>query len=496
MRPMKVLADTDGSFSMGGMTLRISRSKLHSGIQSKILDRCRKSLDTEKQGIIVLKGGGPSHIHSTDMEGIFRQESYFHYIFGVEDEDCYGALDIRDGKTMLFMPRLPDSYAVWMGEIKGPECYRQQYCVDAVFYTDEMKDRLAALKAPQIHLLSGINSDSGRNTEEASFDGSDAFKLERAVLFNILADCRATKTKEELEVMQFANDVASAAHVEVMRQCKPGMMEYQLESTFLNHCYSEGGCRHAPYTPICASGPNGAILHYGHAGAPNDRQIEEGDMMLMDMGCEYYSYDSDITCSFPASGCFSPDQKHIYEAVLAAHTAVIAGMRPGVSWPDLQLVAEKCILLGLKLAGIVDGNVEEMVDQRIGALFMPHGLGHLLGIDTHDVGGYLPGLPPRIDKPGLRSLRTARILEEDMVLTVEPGCYFNPFLLKPALDDPSSAKFLIRDRIESLLDFGGVRLEDNVVVTADGARSMTVVPRQVEDVEAVMAGAAWPLASK
>ncbi|CAL8463429.1 g2963 [Coccomyxa elongata] len=495
MGSVSVPAEKDGTFWMGAKTLKISRSKLHGGIRSKVLERCRKNLEKEKQGIIVLKGGGPFHVYSTDMEGIFRQESYFHYIFGVQEEEYYGALDIRDGRTMLFMPRLPSSYAVWMGEIKGPEYYRTHYSVDAVFYTDEMAQRLAALEAPQLHVLSGVNSDSGRKTEGASFDGMDQFKVEREVLHDILADCRAIKTKEELDVIQYANEVGSAAHIEVMQRCKPGMMEYQLENTFLSYCYSEGGCRHAPYTPICASGLNCAILHYGHAGAPNDRQIEDGDMLLMDMGCEYYRYGSDITCSFPASGRFSPDQKRIYEAVLAAHTAVIAGMRPGVSWPDLQLVAETCILRGLKDAGIVAGDVQEMVDQRIGALFMPHGLGHLLGIDTHDVGGYLAGLPPRINQPGLRSLRTARILEEGMVLTVEPGCYFNPFLLKPALDDHKSAHFLIRDRIESLLEFGGVRLEDNVVVTADGARSMTNVPRQVKDVEAVMAGAAWPPAA-
>ncbi|BDA48705.1 Xaa-Pro dipeptidase [Coccomyxa sp. Obi] len=495
MGSVSVPTEKDGTFWMGAKTLKISRSKLHGGIRSKVLDRCRKNLDKDKQGIILLKGGGPFHIYSTDMEGIFRQESYFHYIFGVQEEDYYGALDIRDGRTMLFMPRLPDSYAVWMGEIKGPEYYRTHYSVDAVFYTDEIAQRLAALDPPQLHVLSGVNSDSGRKTEEASFDGLDQFKVDRDVLHDILAGCRSIKTDEELDVMQYANDVGSAAHVEVMQRCKPGMMEYQLESTFLNYCYSEGGCRHAPYTPICASGPNCAILHYGHAGAPNSRQIADGDMLLMDMGCEYYRYGSDITCSFPASGRFSPDQKHIYEAVLAAHTAVIAGMRPGVSWPDLQLLAEKCILRCLKEAGIVAGDVQEMVDQRIGALFMPHGLGHLLGIDTHDVGGYLPGLPSRINQPGLRSLRTARILEEGMVLTVEPGCYFNPFLLKPAMDDDKSSQFLIRDRIESLLEFGGVRLEDNVVVTADGARSMTNVPRQVKDVEAVMAGAAWPPAA-
>ncbi|CAL5223649.1 g6193 [Coccomyxa viridis] len=480
------------SFSMGPATKSFSRSELHGPIRAKVREGCRKRLPEAQQGVLLLKGGGPFDLYSTDMEAIFRQESYFHYLFGVEEEDYYGALDLRDGRTMLFMPRLPESYAVWMGEIKGPDFYRQLYSVDAVHYADELLAVLKGLKPPALHLLHGQNTDSGRYTEEATFKGIEDFTLERETAFPVLTECRVIKTREELEIMQYANDIASAGHVKVMQSCKPGLMEYHLETTFLNSCYAEGGCRHAPYTPICASGPRCAVLHYGHAGAPNNKQIRDGDIMLQDMGCEYYSYDSDITCSFPANGRFTEDQKALYNAVLDAHSSVISAMKPGVSWPDMHLLAERCILKGLKAAGVVTGDVEEMLSACIGALFMPHGLGHLLGIDTHDVGGYGPGLPERSKGPGLKSLRTARGLEPNMVITVEPGCYFNPALLKPALEDKAQAAFLVRDRVLSLLGFGGVRLEDDVIVTESGARSMTKVPRSVEDVEAVMAGAPWP----
>ncbi|KAK9839544.1 hypothetical protein WJX81_008524 [Elliptochloris bilobata] len=462
-------------YHQGPDTLQISRSKLHQKIRAKVLQRMKEKLGDEL-GVILLQGGGPFHIHSTDMEGCFRQEGYFHYI----------------GHSILFMPRLPPEHAVWMGPIAGTEAVRQKYAVDAVHYVDEMAKVLKQLEAPALHLLCGINSDSGRPALEASFEGIDSFSVEREALFPIMADCRAVKTPEEIEVMRYANQVASSAHVEVMRKCRPGLMEYALEAVFLKDCYLLGGCRHAPYTPICASGPNGAVLHYGHAAAANNRQIQDKDMMLMDMGCEYYAYDSDITCSFPANGRFTDNQRGVYESVLAAHQAVLEAMRPGVKWPDMHLLAERALLGGLKAAGFVRGDVGEMLDKRLGAVFMPHGLGHLLGIDTHDVGGYLAGLPPRSTLPGLRSLRTARVLEAGMVITVEPGCYFNEFTMRPALQDPALAHLLVSERIEALMGTGGVRLEDDVVVTPDGCESLTNVPRAVAEVEAVMAGGEWP----
>uniref|UniRef100_A0A2C9L303 Peptidase M24 domain-containing protein n=1 Tax=Biomphalaria glabrata TaxID=6526 RepID=A0A2C9L303_BIOGL len=135
-------------------------------------------------------------------------------------------------------------------------------------------------------------------------------------------------------------------------------------------------------------GHNGSILHYGHSGAPNSKRLEDGDICLLDMGAEYYCYGSDITCSFPANGKFTQDQKAIYDAVLAANRAVLAAVRPGVSWVDMHKLAERVLLEHLVQLGLLKGNVEDMMRVRLGAVFMPHGLGHFLGIDTHDCGGY------------------------------------------------------------------------------------------------------------
>lgn len=161
--------------------------------------------------------------------------------------------------------------------------------------------------------------------------------------------------------------------------CRPGMTEYQAESQFLHHSYSVGGCRHASYTCIVCSGENGSILHYGHAGAPNDKRIRAGDMLLFDMGANYFGYAADITCSYPVNGKFTPDQRFIYNAVLAACQAVHDAARPGVNWVDMHLLANRVLLTKLKDGGLLTGSVDEMIDAGINGVFQPHGLGHLLG---------------------------------------------------------------------------------------------------------------------
>ena len=235
-------------------------------------------------------------------------------------------------------------------------------------------------------------------------------------------------------------------------------------------------------------------MHYGHAGRPNNRLLEDGDIALLDMGAEYHCYASDITCSFPINGHFSDDQLLIYEAVLAAQVAVISKMRPGVSWPDMHRTAERTILQHLQKGGILkaNGSIDDMIDADLGATFMPVGLGHLIGLDTHDVGGYAVGTPNRSERPGLSKLRTARTLAEGMVLTVEPGCYFIDTLMDMALSNPNQKKFINVERFEEFRGFGGVRLEDGLLVTKDGCKNLTLCPRAASEVLDVMRGGKWP----
>ena len=215
-------------------------------------------------------------------------------------------------------------------------------------------------------------------------------------------------------------------------------------------------------------------------------------MCLLDMGAEYHGYVSDITCSFPI-GPFTDDQRAIYTGVLNAQIAVSKMMKPGVSWVDCHLTADREVVKALIGVGVLhQGTIDEMCAARMGAVFMPHGLGHLIGCDTHDVGGYIEGTPKKAEFPGIGKLRTSRLMEEGMVMTSEPGCYFIDALIDRALENPEQARFINKAVVDRFRGFGGVRLEDVVVVTANGVENLTTAPRTVEEVENVRAGGAWP----
>ncbi|KAL6769149.1 hypothetical protein ACKKBF_B17655 [Auxenochlorella protothecoides x Auxenochlorella symbiontica] len=477
-----------------GNGLRIDRSRLHSVLRELFMHRFRSlsRVHVDDTGVVLLQGGTVKHMYSTDTEHLFRQEPYFHYLFGVDEPGCYGAHDIRTCQAFLFVPRPSPDQEVWMGPVRNLTYYLQKYGVDEVHYVDEMAMVLKQMAPPALHMLHGRDSDSGRGMPLAHFHGIGDFQLERSGLFVALTEMRVFKLDMEVEIMRYCARVAASAHIRVMQAVRPGMYEYQLESLFLHDIYSEGGCRFSPYTPIFGSGPNSAVLHYGHSGAPHDRRIADGDLVLADAGAEYYRYGSDLTVTFPANGRFSPRQRVVYEAVLDARRAVLAAMRPEVCWTDLHLVAEERILAALTRAGLLVGDPAEQVAARLGALFMPHGLGHFLGKQTHDVGGYVAGrFRERPTQPGLDRLRTARILEPHMVLTVEPGCYFIPALLEPALEGGPLRRFLVPEEIRCYMGMGGVRLEDDVLVTNEGCEVLASLPRAVEEVEAVMAGADW-----
>lgn len=473
-------------YSQGPHTLTVTTA-LHSLNRSRLCEYLHKNESVPKGSVVVLQGGEAQTQYCSDTEPVFRQESYFHWAFGVAEPDCYGAIDVATGKSIIFVPKLPDSYAVWMGKLYTLDDFKNKYQVDEVYYVEDIAKVIFSMKPEILLTLKGLNTDSGKTCREALFEGIGQFKVNNELLHPEIAKCRVYKTDLELQVLRYCNRISSEAHTEVMKRIRPGMKEYQLESIFRHYCYYMGGARHTSYTCICGTGENGAVLHYGHAGAPNSKTVKDGDMCLFDMGGEYYCYASDITCSFPANGKFTEKQRTIYEAVLKKSRTVMDAVKPGVSWLDMHLLAEKTQLEELKKAGLLKGDVEEMMKVRLGAVFMPHGLGHFMGLDVHDVGGYLEGHPARHNEPGLRSLRTARILEERMVLTIEPGIYFIDALLDQALNNPEQAEFLVAEEIEKYRNFGGVRIEDDIAVTSDGMELLTCVPRTVEEIETVMA---------
>ncbi|EDV91477.1 xaa-Pro dipeptidase [Drosophila grimshawi] len=443
------------------------------------------------QLLILLEGGKELSYYNTDVDYVFRQESYFQYMFGAKEPGCLGILNIdtKTGKpsAVLFVPRLPDEYETWMGSLLKPDEFKAMYGVDEVYYVDELETYLEKASPQLILTLSGTNSDSGLTMQPPEFAGKEKYVTNCDLLYPIISECRVIKSAEEIEVLRYVAKVSSDAHIKVMQFIRPGRMEYEGESVFLHHAYAVGGCRHASYTCICGSGTNSAILHYGHAGAPNNRPIQDGEMCLFDMGANYCGYAADITCSFPANGKFTEDQKFIYNAVLAARNAVMETARDGVSWVDMHKLAGKVLLERLMAGGLLNGDVDEMLDAGVSGVFQPHGLGHLIGLDVHDVGGYLVTEPARPTEPWLSKLRFARILKAGMYVTIEPGCYFIKQLLDKALANIQIRKYINVEMLERFRSFGGVRIEDDVLITKTGAENFAIVPRTVEEIEQTMA---------
>jgi Xaa-Pro dipeptidase len=504
-------ASSSSSFHMGRDTLKVdfelhreNRLRLAQAMEEKInatnTEEKKKTTTTTKKSrnLVLLESGKQTQRYGTDNEPLFRQESYFHWMFGCRESDCFGVLDVERRKAVLFVPRLPDEYIVWMGKPLSNEELAEKYKVEEVRYTDELEAYLEEEgEAALVHVLSGTNTDSGLPTLKASVPSSSKIEIDESTLFEEITLLRTLKTKREQEVLEYASKISSQAHVAAIKSLKPGTMEYQLEAAFLHHIYNQGGMRFSSYPSICASGSNAAVLHYGHSGAPNDKECKSGELVLMDMGGEYHCMCADITTTVPVSGKFTPDQKIFYDGVLQAHKDVIANIKPGAVWTDLHLLAERRILSMLQKLNVINesSSMEEMLENRVCAVFMPHGLGHLLGIDTHDVGGYgLRNSRDRILKPGLKSCRTAKALEENNVMTVEPGCYFVDALIDDVNMSENVKKCINFDVIdEKFRGFGGVRIEDNLVVTKDGCKSWTNVPRETDDIEKVMNGElAWP----
>lgn len=433
------------------------------------------SLFDQEQAVVYMRGGELMYRYNTDYEFPFRQESNFWYLTGVNEPDFHLILDLKTQEYHLFAPNRDAQYAVWHGRVKSKEQYREEYNPDHLHYDSALPEVLRELDPETIYCL-----DEEQAEFLEKFDRDTPIDLD--VLPEAITHCRVFKSDWELDLMRKAAEVNNIAHTEVLKALKPGMHEYELKAVFDYHQIKHGLMQDA-YNGIFASGPNSAILHY----VENDRKIEDGDLFLIDAGFEYQGYSSDYTRTYPANGSFTDTQAEIYDAVLAAQKEVIEKIEPEIKMENLHIQAARIMMQGLKDAGLVSGSVDDLMDNDIFALFFPHGLGHFLGLDTHDVGGYPKGVE-KIDRPGIKYLRLRRSLQPGMVVTIEPGLYIVPALLKPALEDMNVAAFLNKEKIEELYGFGGIRIEDNIIVTEDGYENVTDVPKERDEIEKIMAG--------
>jgi Xaa-Pro dipeptidase len=436
-------------------------------------EKLRSLFEESQGGVIYLRGAETMYRYSTDFEFPFRQESNFWYLTGVNEADYHAVIVVKTGEYYLFYPKRDAQYGVWHGRIKQPEEIQELYQPDHLFLDNELLTVLNNLNPSVIYCLDEVQAEY---LEDLNRD----FVVDTESLPDALTYCRSIKTDDELNKMRRAAVVNDQAHIDVIKSIKPGMFEYESKAIF-DYSQKSRGLLQPAYSGIHASGVNSAILHY----TGSDGRMEDGELLLVDAGYEYEGYASDVTRTFPVNGRFSGDQAAIYQVTLDALNKTIEMVKPGVKMEELHMAACRIILHGLKDIGIVQGEVDDMMENNIFALFFPHGLGHFLGLDTHDVGGYPKGVD-RIDRPGVRFLRVRRELEPGMVITIEPGIYFISALLKPALLNKEQAPFLNAKKIESLYHFGGIRIEDNLIVTETGSENMTKVPKEIKEIEKIM----------
>ncbi len=430
-------------------------------------------LDDEESAIVYMKGAELMYRYDTDYEFPFRQESNFWYLTGVNEPDFHLILDLQKQEYHLFAPNRDAQYAVWHGIVKSKEQLQNEYQPDHLHYEGKLPQVMKELAPDKIYCIDEEQAEFIENFERE-------LPIDLDTLDDALTHCRVFKTDWELDQIREAARVNNIAHKAVLEALEPGKYEHEMKAVFDYH-QIENGLMQDAYNGIFAAGENSAILHY----VENNRKINDGDLFLIDAGYECNGYASDFTRTYPANGEFTEMQAQIYEAVLEAQKQVIESSRPDVKMEDLHILAARVMMQGLKDAGLVTGSVDDLMEEDIFALFFPHGLGHFLGLDTHDVGGYPKGVE-RIERPGIKYLRMRRTLQPGMVLTIEPGLYFVPALLKPALEDDKASKFLNASKLQDMMDFGGVRIEDNIIVTDDGHENLTDVPKERADIEKVM----------
>ncbi|KAI5281602.1 hypothetical protein KEM54_003140 [Ascosphaera aggregata] len=279
-------------------------------------------------------------------------------------------------------------------------------------------------------------------------------------------------------MLRRTNQVSSLAHQSVWRIAKKAKNEQELEAVFVALCMSKG-CKEMSYHPITASGCNAATLHY----VRNDEDTTQRLNVLMDSGAQYRTYCADITRTFPLNGKFTKESREIYDIVHEMMNESFKIIRAGVLWDDVHALAHRVAIKGLVKLGILKGSEEELFEKRISVPFFPHGLGHYLGMDTHDVGGHANYDDP---DPMFRYLRCRLHLPVNAVITVEPGIYFCRFQIDSYLNNPETAKYIDTDVLERYWAVGGVRLEDDIVIREDGFENLSLAPKDPNYIEKIV----------
>ena len=410
----------------------------------------------------VVIAGAEVQYRNADSSHAFRQDSNFWYLTGFNEPESTLVLLINESKdvqSIVFVPKKDALKEIWDGYRAGPNGAVKDHGFDLAFDNTEIDKRLPDLLAGynqvfypvgksqklDADVIDWIKTARSKDRHSSPIDIADASSK--------IGNERLIKDEDEIEIMKKACQISAEAHVEAMKFVKPGMNEQELEA-FYQYQFSKRGGRFPAYTPIVAGGENACVLHY----VENSKALKDGDLVLVDAGCEFELYASDITRTYPINGKFSAAQLAIYEVVLEAQQKSIEAVTVNNNVMDSQIISEKVITQGLIDLGILNGSMEELHETGAFKDFYMHKIGHWLGIDVHDAGDYTEDGEYMKFKPG-------------MVTTVEPGIYI-------------SSTSNVKDQWKGI----GIRIEDNILVTAKGNQNLTdIVPSNPNEIEALMA---------
>ncbi|KAI9472136.1 MAG: peptidase M24, structural domain-containing protein [Benjaminiella poitrasii] len=430
--------------------------------------RVKRLLDPQASSIIYMKGNIELTRDDTDIDLEFRQESNFFYLTGVDEPGFQLIFHLDTDRVYLIAPKVAQTDVFWKGPSHDRQDLLARYDVDEIIDESNLQDLLRNLKPNHSYVLN-----SQRPSDDPLFGLLDEHRLTLA-----LHEARLIKFPWELAMLRTVMRASSAAHIVVIEACRPDMREAHLAALFRWSCAAHHEVYRQAYLPIVASGPRLATLHY----AKNSHTIRPHHLVLVDAGGEKWCYGSDITRTFPANGVFSTEARIIYNIVLKMQESVLAELKPGVYWTDMERLAVSVLCGELVKIGILVGDEDELIQRRVPSAFYYHGLGHSVGLDVHDVGGKDDSAVDEEEREFLRN----RPLEANMVLTVEPGLYFNDTMLSIWTEFPGYQSYFDLNVLARYRDVGGVRIEDTIVVTEDGHENLTLVPKSIEAIEALM----------
>ena len=424
------------------------------------VERRTRLLKQMQHGIAIIPTA-PEVARNADTHYGYRHDSSFYYLSGFTEPEAVLVLIAGDKQqSILFCREKNLEREIWDGHRFGPDAAREQFGFDAAYPIEQLDEKLTELMGNQPALFYPLGNDAAWDQRILKLRSAVQEKVRSGIrapddirdVRALLNEMRLFKDAHELDIMRRAAAISTQAHERAMRFTRPDIFEYQIEAELL-HEFCRHGARNPAYTSIVAGGANACVLHY----VGNNAKLKDGDLLLIDAGCELDGYASDITRTFPVNGKFSAAQKDVYQIVLAAQAAAIAAAKPKQPWIAPHDAALRVLAQGFIDLKLCHGSVDEVLETESYKKFYMHRTGHWLGMDVHDVGDYKTGDDWRPLQPG-------------MVMTVEPGCYIRP------ADDVPKALWNI-----------GIRIEDDVVITANGNKVLTdAAPKSVADIEELM----------